>query len=96
MAPEAAVLSLHAHHHTVEVAPPSTKHKLAGGQASVSAQHQHCHAEQLYNAAFQPALPIRASLPHIQLHYSEYQALIAVCPPLHLLPGAALRGPPAA
>lgn len=96
MAPEAAVLSLHVHHHTVhEKVRPATRNAF-GRQAKLSTQHQHCHTEQLYNAPFQPTLPPAVPLPRVQPVYSTHHALIAPCPARHLLPGAALRGPPMA
>jgi hypothetical protein len=96
MAPEAAVLSLHAHHHTVdEVARPAV-HKGSGTQTEVSAQHQHCHTEQLYDAPFQPALPPCVPLPRLQPLYPAYREVATMWPSRHLLPGAALRGPPLA
>ena len=96
MAPEAAVLSLHAHHHTVDETISAAAHNASGVQPKISAQHQHCHTEQLYNTAFQPALPPVVPLPGVEPSYSTYQEILAVFPARHLLPGAALRGPPAA
>jgi hypothetical protein len=99
MAPEAAVLRLHAHQHTGHEAVS----RLAGHQttaarekAKVSLRHQHCYAEQLYNAPFQPAVPPTVPRPRVQLVYPTYHALTAPSPARHLLPGAALRGPPLA
>jgi len=96
MAPEAAVLSLHAHQHTVEDVTRPSAYKASGTQTEVSAQHQHCHTEQLYDAPFQPALPPCVPLPQLRPLYPAYQETSTVCPSRHLLPGAALRGPPLA
>ncbi|GAA3976347.1 hypothetical protein GCM10022407_22200 [Hymenobacter antarcticus] len=96
MAPEAAVLSLHAHQHTVEVAHRPAVRPAHHPEAEVSPQHRHCHTEQLYDAAFQPALPPGVPLPRVRPLYATYQVLMNVCPARHLLPGAALRGPPVA
>ncbi|HEX8330631.1 MAG TPA: hypothetical protein VF629_24085 [Hymenobacter sp.] len=64
-------------------------------EAEVSPQHQHCHVEQLYDVAFQPALPPLVPQPRVSSAYPTYRQIGAVCPARHLLPGAALRGPPA-
>ena len=96
MAPEAAVLSLHAHHHTVEAATSSVGRKSHASHPQVSTRHQHCHAEQLYDAPFQPTLPPQVPRPQVRLRYPAYRALAAVRPARHLLRGAALRGPPVA
>lgn len=92
MAPETAVLSLHAHDHTVEVSRPSSVRAAHRPQAEVS--HRHCHAEQLYDVAFQPALPPLVPQPRLSPIYPAYRPATAACPARHLLPGAALRGPP--
>lgn len=96
MAPEAAVLSLHAHHHTVDVAHWSAERPARHPEAEVSPQHQHCHVEQLYDVAFQPALPPTVPLPRTSPRYPAYCQTVAPAPARHLLPGAALRGPPVA
>lgn len=97
MAPEAAVLSLHAHHHTVdEEIRPAVCKEATDSHAKVSSRHQHCHTEQLYNAPFQPTLPPVVPLPCVQPVYPTHHALTAPCPARHLLPGTALRGPPVA
>ncbi|GAA3945342.1 hypothetical protein GCM10022406_29260 [Hymenobacter algoricola] len=94
MAPEAAVLSLHAHHHTLEVAHRPAVRPAHHPEAEVSPQHRHCHVEQLYDVAFQPALPPLVPQPWVSPAYPAYHQATAVCPARHLLPGAALRGPP--
>ena len=94
MAPEAAVLSLHAHHHTVEVTHRLAVRPAHHPEAEVSPQHQHCHAEQFYDVAFQPALPPLVPQPRVSPNYPAYRPAADVCPAQHLLPGAALRGPP--
>lgn len=97
LVPEAAVLSLHAHHHTEHpTAARVAARPLAAHRAELSAQHQHCHAESLYDVAFQPALPPAVPVPARQLIYPAYQVAVDLCPARHLLPGAALRGPPVA
>lgn len=96
LAPDAAVLRLHAHHHTVEATISAEESKADTESAKVSKQHQHCQTEQLFNAAFQPALPPTVPLPRVLPNYPSYRTTVALCPARHLLPGAALRGPPVA
>lgn len=90
--PEAAVLRLHFHHHTEEE-PARPGHRA--DKAVLSTEHQHCHAEQLYDAPFQPALPVVLPEPAQLLRYAEYRPAAPVCRAAHLLDGACLRGPPA-
>ncbi|RFP64321.1 hypothetical protein D0N36_14790 [Hymenobacter lapidiphilus] len=93
MAPEAAVLSLHAHHHTVDAVETQ-----AAGQHDIrqhwSQQHRHCHTEQLYDAAFQPALPPGLPVAAVQPTFPAYRVAAPGRASRHLLRGAALRGPP--
>lgn len=94
MVPETAVLSLHAHEHTVEVSHRRVVRRAHHSEAEVSPQHRHCHVEQLYDVAFQPALPPLVPQPRVSPVYAAYRRATAACPARHLLPGAALRGPP--
>jgi hypothetical protein len=93
LAPDAAVLRLHWHQHTEDqsLSMLSTK---AGAKAVLSAQHQHCHVEQLYNAPFQPSLPFQLEAPVRLRLYAVYRPQAPVCRASHLLEGACLRGPP--
>ncbi|MBT9393124.1 hypothetical protein KLP40_08105 [Hymenobacter sp. NST-14] len=54
LVPDAWVLALHAHEHTVE-APAST---TARHKAHLSAQHQHCAVDHFYDVPFQLASPL--------------------------------------
>ena len=95
LTPEAALLHLHFHQHTPDDQPRSTAPAKRSPQAAVSTQHQHCHAEQLYDAPFQPAGPVVVpTLPPL-LRYATYRPAAPVCRAPHLLDGACLRGPPA-
>ena len=94
LTPEAAVLRLHFHHHTDEKSGYSLVTKTVT-KAVLSAKHQHCHVEQLYNAAFQPSGPVRVEGPVRLLTYAVYRPQAPVCQATHLLDGACLRGPPA-
>lgn len=96
MAPEAAVLGLHAHQHTTEEPAARLTASPRGPRAVFSPKHTHCHAEQLYDV---PALlggSVAVPQPVSRPYYLDYQLLVAVCPAQHLLPGTALRGPPQA
>ena len=92
--PEAALLSLHAHQHTNDEVATSRLAK-SSGKAVLSPKHQHCHAEQLYDAPFQPALPVVLTVPTRRPVYVRYRPQAPVCRASHLLDGASLRGPPA-
>ncbi|TGE27499.1 hypothetical protein E5K02_14080 [Hymenobacter metallicola] len=94
LTPEAAVLRLHVHQHTDD-RPVKSLAVTGRTKAVLSAQHQHCHVEQLYNAPFQPAGPVSLPAPGRVLTYAEYRPQAPVCRASHLLDGAALRGPPA-
>ena len=91
--PEAAMLRLHAHQHT-EDAPVLTLSVKSGNKAVFSVKHQHCHVEQLYDAPFQPALPVSLDGPVRVVAYAKYCPQAPVCRASHLLDGASLRGPP--
>jgi hypothetical protein len=91
--PEAWILALHPHAHTVEPAQTSVfEHK---GKALLGAKHQHCEVEQFYNAAFQPALPLPFPRPRVAPRYAAVAAPQAVRVVAgRLLRSSALRGPP--
>ena len=61
--PEAWVLALHPHQHTTDEPAQRASFGTAKGKALLSSQHQHCHEESLYNAAFQPAAPVVVPAP---------------------------------
>ncbi|UOQ70228.1 hypothetical protein [Hymenobacter cellulosilyticus] len=94
LTPEAAVLRLHRHQHTDDKPQVSYSAK-PGTKAALSPQHQHCHVEQLFNAPFQPAVPVAVPAPVRLLTYATYRPQAPVCRASHLLDGASLRGPPA-
>ena len=92
LAPEAAVLRLHAHAHTV--AEPAFAKSAQPKGTLLTAKHQHCHAEQLYQLPFEPAMLLRLPTPNWQRIYAAYRPLALVDRAAHLLAGACLRGPP--
>lgn len=96
MAPEAAVLGLHAHQHTTDEPAARLTASPRGPRAVFSPKHTHCHTEQLYNAPALLAGPVLVPQPLFRPYYPTYQAVAAACPARHLLPGTALRGPPRA
>lgn len=65
LVPDAWVLALHAHEHTVEAVAPVGK--TAHPKALFSARHQHCAVDHFYDAAFTPSVPLHLAvrlLPH--------------------------------
>ena len=93
LAPEVAVLQLHAHAHT-EAEPAFAKQARSPAKTLLTPKHQHCHAEQLYQLPFAPASPVVVPVLVRQLAYATYRPQAAVCRQAHLLAGACLRGPP--
>jgi hypothetical protein len=93
LAPESAVLHLHAHAHTV-AEPAFAKQLGATTKTLLTPEHQHCHAEQLYQLPFVPATLVEVLAPVRQLAYAIYRPQAPVCRQVHLLDGACLRGPP--
>ena len=76
LVPDAWILALHEHQHTVDVA-------LQAGpdnpQADVvSSQHKHCAVDHFFNAAFQPPAPLVLPLPPVvyQLPHSVAAASV--------------------
>jgi len=94
LAPESAVLHLHAHAHTV-AEPAFAKQPSARAQKLLTPKHQHCHAEQLYQLPFAPATLVEVPAPVRQVVYAILRPQALVCRQAHLLDGACLRGPPA-
>lgn len=87
--PEAWLLTLHAHQHTVEVTAARRQ-----GQELASPHHTHCHTEHFYNVAYAAAVPVAVPEPRRQ---PCYQALAVAPPracPAVALRRTALRGPP--
>ncbi|NVO84796.1 hypothetical protein [Hymenobacter terrestris] len=89
--PDAWILALHEHQHTVD-APPQTG--LADNhEATVSSQHQHCAVDHFFSAAFQPPAP-----PALPVPPTDYQ-LACSLPTASVWNSATratadLRGPP--
>lgn len=92
MTPEAAVLHLHAHQHTVdEPAPPRAGRRAL---ALLSGKHLHCHAEQLYNAPALLAGAVRLPVPVRRAVFALPASPATVSRPQVALVSRAGRGPP--
>lgn len=93
--PEAALLGLHAHRHTEHE--DTQRPGRVKGKTLVGTQHRHCHAEQLFDTAFQPAAPLRVPAPAAAARPYAGLRCPATCA-LAARPGRcpALRGPPLA
>ena len=90
--PEAWVLLLHPHQHTEHE--ETQRPGWAKGKALIGQQHQHCHAEQLFDAPFQAAAPVQVP---VRLSVPRYLALrvpATLSNSAVALRGTALRGPP--
>ena len=91
--PEATVLHLHAHTHT-EAEPAFAKRASGKAQTLLTAKHQHCHTEQLYQLPVVLASCVEVPALVCQLAYATHRPQAPVCRQAHLLAGACLRGPP--
>ncbi|WP_310393032.1 hypothetical protein [Hymenobacter sp.] len=92
--PEAWILALHSHEHTSEepAQKPAFRHK---GKALVSAQHQHCQVEHLYDVPFLLSAPVVVPQLVRPCFAASVVPTVAPAPWLARRP-AQLRGPPAA
>ena len=91
LVPEAWVLALHDHQHTVDV--PVGASKAARQKALVSTLHQHCAVDHFYDAAF--ALPASVRLPAPLTGYAAARSLPTVSVWNSATRATAdLRGPP--
>jgi hypothetical protein len=95
LAPEAAVLTLHAHAHTTAEPAFAKAAHARPAKALLTPKHQHCHTDDLYQLPFALATPVELPAPVRQLAYATYRPQSPVCRQAHLLDGACLRGPPA-
>ena len=90
--PEAALLALHAHSHTEHE--ETQRPGRAKGKALIGQQHQHCHAEQLFDAPFQTAAPVRVPVRLTVPRYLALRVPATLSNSAGALRGTALRGPP--
>ncbi len=90
--PEAWVLLLHPHQHTEHE--ETQRPGWAKGKALIGQQHQHCHAEQLFDAPFQAAAPVRVPVRLSAPRYLALRVPATLSNSAVALRGTALRGPP--
>ena len=90
--PEAALLALHSHDHTEH----EQTQRAAGakGKALIGQKHQHCHAEQLFDAPFQLAAPLRLPEAVAVRRYAALATPVTLASSGGALRDVALRGPP--
>ena len=93
--PEAWILALHAHEHTLKE-PAHAPRKQQPGKAFLSTKHTHCQAEQFYNVPFRPALPVVLPPPMLRRAYQPLAVPTTLACLVTVLRRTALRGPPRA
>ncbi|RPD46289.1 hypothetical protein DNI29_14905 [Hymenobacter sediminis] len=92
--PDAWVLALHQHEHTIEE--PTRATTWPKGKALLSAKHQHCDADQFFKSSFEPAPTAELTTPaDLVFSSARAQSIVVIG---HLLPLVTpdLRGPPGA
>lgn len=88
LVPDAWLLALHSHKHTVDAV-------TAKRQPLLSAQHQHCSVDHFYNVPFQPSAAVALLLP-APTTYAPHRSALRQSVWLHTVAAAThLRGPPA-
>lgn len=92
--PEAWVLALHQHQHTTDEPAQAAafRHK---GKALLSARHQHCPVENLYNMPFLVGTPVVAPTPVTRPGFAPAPVPTVATAPWIARQPALLRGPPA-
>nr|WP_255749814.1 hypothetical protein [Pontibacter liquoris] len=89
MVPDALLLELHPHTHTIDTA--NTDHH----KAQIASKHSHCPVEDLFGASFQGSITAWAALP--VLAPAVVYTFPYTCSPHKTTPATpALRGPPLA
>ncbi|SMB85568.1 hypothetical protein SAMN00120144_2839 [Hymenobacter roseosalivarius DSM 11622] len=90
--PDAWVLGLHQHQHTLEEPAQATRQDKKQAKALLTARHQHCQTDHFYHVPFQPTPPLE--LPFAVV-YARTEAVGGILGGAHRAPHAAyLRGPP--
>lgn len=90
--PDAWVLALHQHEHTLEEPAQATKLDKQQAKSLLTAQHQHCQTDHFYHIPFQLAAPLE--LPFVVAH-SRAEVVGGILAEAHRAsPAAQLRGPP--
>jgi hypothetical protein len=93
--PEAWVLDMHVHAHTIDE-PAHAPAFRAKGKALVSSQHQHCAVDHLYDVPFLPGIPVVAPVPAVRLCFATAPVPTVATAPWIARQPAQLRGPPMA
>ncbi|WP_133274300.1 hypothetical protein [Hymenobacter radiodurans] len=90
--PDAWILALHQHEHTLEESAQATRVDKAQDKALLTVQHQHCQVDHFYNVPFQVPAPLE--LPFVVL-YAHQEAVGGFLADAHRsVQVARLRGPP--
>ena len=95
LVPEAWVLAAHAHTHTTDE-PAQAPAFRAKGKALVSAQHQHCAVDHLYDVPFLPSASVVVPVPAARPCFATAAVPTVATAPWIARQPAQLRGPPAA
>ena len=90
--PDAWVLALHQHEHTLEEPAQATRVDKAQSKALLTAQHQHCQTDHFYHVPFQAAPPLE--LPFAVV-YARVELMGGILAEAHRASQVEhLRGPP--
>lgn len=91
--PDAWLLALHQHQHTLEEPAQATRLDKANAKALLTAQHKHCQSDHFYHIPFYPVPPVE--LPFV-VAYADGEAMRGTIAEAHrAFQTAHLRGPPA-
>lgn len=95
--PEAWILAMHSHQHTTdELVQTSGFRRQHQGKALLSAQHQHCQIEHLYDVPFVLSAPVAAPAPATRPCFATAAVPTVATAPWIARQPAQLRGPPVA
>jgi hypothetical protein len=90
--PDAWILAMHQHEHTLEEPAQATRAEKAHAKALLTAKHQHCQSDSFYHIPFQPTPPIE--LP-FAVAYADAVVAEGILAEAHRASQTAhLRGPP--
>lgn len=90
--PDAWILALHQHEHTLEESAQATRVEKSQASALLTIQHQHCQVDHFYHIPFQVPAPI--ALPTVAL-CGRTEAVGGIVADAHCnMQVARLRGPP--
>lgn len=92
--PEAWVLALHTHEHTIEEPAFMKRQPTLPGKKLLTTKHTHCQTEQFYNVPFQAVPPVTIPLPRLMRRYQPLAVPTTLACSAAMLRRTALRGPP--